>query len=97
MEEKKTRLEKVKSDMKSSNYEVKFAEKLTKGRRMEDQRDKLNVEIRTLSLQADARARLDLKRTELKTKRADVKNTYVLHFLRVFSCLIFSMQPGGRQ
>jgi DNA repair protein RAD50 len=77
MEEKKARLKKVKSDMKSSNYEAKLAEKLAKARNMDEQRDKLNAESRTLGMQADSRAKLDLKRTEFKTKTADVKNTCV--------------------
>jgi DNA repair protein RAD50 len=79
IEDKKARLEKIKSDMKSSNYENKFAEKLTKGSSLEEQRAKLNSELVSLGLQADSRARLDLKRTEFKTKTADVRNTYVIH------------------
>ncbi|KAH9936392.1 uncharacterized protein B0H18DRAFT_322029 [Fomitopsis serialis] len=47
----------------------------TKSRNMESHRDELTAEIRTLSLQADARARLDLKRTEMKSKTTEVKNT----------------------
>jgi len=87
IEEKKVRLEKVKSNMESSNYEEKLAEKTSKGRNMEDQRDKLNIELRRLGLQADARAKLDLKRTEFKTKTADVKNTCVSRHIPIVSCL----------
>ncbi|KIM89254.1 hypothetical protein PILCRDRAFT_218441 [Piloderma croceum F 1598] len=75
IDEKKARLEKVKSSMESSNYEEKLAEKISKGRNLEDRRDKLNTELRRLGLQADARAKLDLKRAEFRTKTADVKNT----------------------
>lgn len=78
IEDKKARLEKIKSDMKSSNYENKLVEKVAKGRDLEEQRAKLNSELVSLGLQADSRARLDLKRTEFKTKTADVKNTYVI-------------------
>ncbi|KIJ61135.1 hypothetical protein HYDPIDRAFT_31645 [Hydnomerulius pinastri MD-312] len=42
---------------------------------MEDRRESLNTELRGLSLQADARARLDLKRGEMKSRAAEVKNT----------------------
>ena len=73
--DKKTRLEKVKNDIKSSNYEGRLAEKLVKARDMDEQREKLTTEMGKLSSQADARARLDLKRTEIKNKTADVKNT----------------------
>jgi DNA repair protein RAD50 len=81
IEEKKARLEKVKSSMESSNYEAKLAEKISKGRHLEDRRDKLNTELRRLGLQADARAKLDLKRTEFRTKTADVKNTCVSQYI----------------
>jgi DNA repair protein RAD50 len=67
--------------MKSSNYEEKLAEKISKGRNMEDRRDTLNTELRRLGLQADARAKLDLKRTEFRTKTADVKNTCVFRHI----------------
>lgn len=77
MEDKQTRLDKVKNDLATSGYEAKLTEKTSKSRRLEEQRDELNSEIRKLSLQADSRARLDLKRAEVKTKNADVKNTYV--------------------
>lgn len=79
-EEKKARLDKVKNDIDASGYDAKLAEKQSKSRNMEDRRDALNTEIRTLSLQADSRARLDLKRAEVKTKTADIKNTYVFPF-----------------
>ena len=42
---------------------------------MELRRDELTAEIRTLSLQADARARLDLKRAEVRSKGAEVQTT----------------------
>jgi DNA repair protein RAD50 len=41
---------------------------------MEDQRDTLNTELRGLSLQAESRARLDLKRAEVRSKTSDTKN-----------------------
>jgi len=84
MEEKKARINKVKSDVKSANYDQRISEKTTKARTMEDRRDELNSEIRSLSLQADSRARLDIKRGEVKSKTGDIKNTCVLnidHFL----------------
>jgi len=46
----------------------------TKGRSVEDQRDSLSTELRSLSLQADSRARLDLKRAEVRSKTSDAKN-----------------------
>lgn len=76
--EKKTRIENLKNDLKALQYESKSAEKNAKRAKLDERREELNQEIRSLSLQADSRARLDLKRSSLKTDSAKVKNTYVL-------------------
>ncbi|OAX38147.1 hypothetical protein K503DRAFT_770797 [Rhizopogon vinicolor AM-OR11-026] len=78
IEEKKLRLEKVKADIKAGNFDERLNEKAAKARNMEDQRDTLNTELRGLSLQADSRARLDLKRAEMRSKTSDTKNTLEL-------------------
>jgi len=78
IKERKTLLEKVKNDIQSSEYESKLTEKNSNARNLEDRRDQLNRELHSVSLQADSMARLDLKRTELRTKTADVKNTCVV-------------------
>ena len=77
IEEKKLRLEKVKRDIKEANFEERLSERASKARVMEDKRDVLNTELRSLSLQADARARLDLKRSEVRSRTLEVKNTCV--------------------
>lgn len=77
IEEKKLRLEKVKRDLKEANFEERLGERASKARVMEDRRDSLNAELRGLSLQADARARLDLKRSEVRSRTLEVKNTCV--------------------
>lgn len=77
IEEKKLRLEKVKRDIKEANFEERLSERVSKARMMEDKRDSLNAELRGLSLQADARARLELKRSEVKSRTLEVKNTCV--------------------
>jgi DNA repair protein RAD50 len=77
IEEKKLRLEKVKRDIKEANFEERLSERASKARVMEDKRDSLNSELRGLSLQADARARLDLKRSEMRSRTLEVKNTCV--------------------
>ncbi|KAH9947593.1 P-loop containing nucleoside triphosphate hydrolase protein [Amylocystis lapponica] len=79
IEEKQRRIESTKAEMRTANFEGRLAEKNTKGRSMELQRDELTGEIRTLSLQSDARAKLNLKRTELRSKSSEVKNTIELH------------------
>ncbi|KAG5221328.1 DNA repair protein [Salix suchowensis] len=75
IEEKKSRLDQLKATIQSANYDGRIAEKTTKAKHLEDRRDSLNAEFRALSLQADSRAKLDLKRTELKSKTAELKNT----------------------
>ncbi|CAL1713176.1 unnamed protein product [Somion occarium] len=74
MEDKERRLEIIKDELKAAKYEERIAEKESKYRSLEVTRDGLNNEFRTLSLQADSRAKLDLNRASLKTKSAEVKN-----------------------
>ncbi|KAG0697633.1 P-loop containing nucleoside triphosphate hydrolase protein [Suillus ampliporus] len=74
IEEKKLRLEKVKADIQSGSFDERLSAKATKARSMEDQRDTLNLELRSLSMQAESRARLDLKRAEMRSKTSDTKN-----------------------
>lgn len=78
MEDKERRLEIIKDELKAAKYEERIAEKESKYRSLEVTRDGLNNEFRTLSLQADSRAKLDLNRASLKTKSAEVKNVYVI-------------------
>ena len=78
IEEKKRRLDKVRQEIRDANYDEKIAERGSKARALEDQREDLNGEIRTLSLQADSRARLDIKRAEMKSKKNEMQNMWVL-------------------
>ena len=77
IEEKKRRLDKFRKDIKEANYDERIAEKSSKARALEDRREDLNGEIRTLSLQADSRARLDIKRAEMKSKKNEMQNMSV--------------------
>lgn len=74
IEEKRLRLEKFKSDIKAANFDERLSERAVKARSLDDRRDALNTELRSLSLQADARARLDLKRAEMRNKKTEIKN-----------------------
>lgn len=76
MEEKQRRIETTRSDLRTASFDSHLSELNSKARGMEMKRDELTAEIRSLSLQADARAKLDLKRTELKSKTNEVKTTY---------------------
>jgi DNA repair protein RAD50 len=77
MADQKTRFKKLQEDFAAANYVAKLDEKSKESRELEDKKDALNGEFKGLSLQADSRARLDLKRAEVKTKTQDVRNTYV--------------------
>ena len=79
--DKRSRLEVLRGEARSARFDERLAERVAQARALEAKRDALNGEIRALSLQADTRARLDLKRAEVRNKRAEVENTYVLGYL----------------
>ncbi|KAF8627436.1 hypothetical protein AX17_006250 [Amanita inopinata Kibby_2008] len=75
IQEKKTRIEKIKSNVTSSKYDARLLERTEKSRVLEEKREQLNAEMRTLTLHADAGIKLDLKRGEIKSKAAEIQNT----------------------
>ncbi|KAH8114569.1 AAA domain-containing protein [Phellopilus nigrolimitatus] len=74
IKEKNVRIEKIKDEIKSTLYEAKIQDASTKIRTLEEKRETLNVELKNLSLQSDARAKLDIKRADLKKKQQEVKD-----------------------
>jgi DNA repair protein RAD50 len=60
-----------------AKYDARLAEQTEKAKGLEEQREALNRELRTLSTQADARAKLDLKRGEVKSKNGEIHSTSV--------------------
>ncbi|KAF8645183.1 hypothetical protein AX16_008010 [Volvariella volvacea WC 439] len=68
IEEQRARLEKVKADSKLTNYEARMAEKVEKSRHLEERRESLTAQLRALGAQADTRAKLELKQSEVKSK-----------------------------
>jgi DNA repair protein RAD50 len=78
MEDKKNRLKKLQDDFTASDYTSKLEDKAKRSRALQDQKDTLNGEFRSLNLQANSRARLDLKRSEISTKSQEVKNMCVV-------------------
>ena len=77
MEDKKSRLKKFQSDFSASDYTSKLEKNTKRIQELQEQKDTLNREFRGLSLQADSRAKLDLKRREVTTKSKDVKDMCV--------------------
>lgn len=74
MEEKASRIENIKSEIKNAAYDAKIQEVTTKIRGLEEQREDLNQQLKNLSLQADARAKLDLLREDQRKKAQDLKD-----------------------
>ena len=74
IEGKRDRIERLKTDIASTKHEDRIAELNTKVRSMEDKRDNLTQEIRTLSLQSDARAKLTLHQRDLASKEREMRN-----------------------
>jgi hypothetical protein len=95
IENKKARLDKIKSDIKSANFDERLTEKSQKAKTLDDKRDQLTAEFRALSMQSDTRIRLGVKTTELKAKISDVNNMYasgILDLTRLHS--VFSIDTN---
>ena len=74
IEGKSARIEKLKADIAAAKHDDRIADLNIKIRATEDQRDNLTLEIRTLSLQSDARAKLTLHQRDLVSKEREMKN-----------------------
>ena len=74
IEEKERRLAKIHEEIRAANYEGHLAELGTKAHTLDAKRAELDKEFTSLNLQADSRARLDLKREALRSKTTEVKN-----------------------
>lgn len=75
IDEKRARLARAQAEFKSAGFEEKIREAMSQSSKLNDLRDELNEELRTLSLQADSRAKLDLQRAQMKTKTGEIKTT----------------------
>ena len=74
IEGKNARIQKLNEDHIASKYEDRVADLNTRVRAMEDKRDNLTLEIRTLSLQSDARAKLTLHQRDFASKEREMRN-----------------------
>ncbi|OBZ71496.1 DNA repair protein RAD50 [Grifola frondosa] len=79
IDEKQHRLEKMQTELRAANFEERLAEKASKTRSLDLKREELNAELRTLSSQADSRAKLDLQRESLKARTSEVKTILDIH------------------
>ncbi|KAG6890641.1 hypothetical protein C0995_006617 [Termitomyces sp. Mi166 len=83
MNEKRARLTKHKTDMGAAQYDARLTEVLSKVKALEDRRELLNNELRTLGLQTDVRAKLNLAKEDIKTKDAEILNTLELANVKI--------------
>jgi DNA repair protein RAD50 len=74
IEEKRRRIERIHNDMAAAKYDERLAEKNNSIREMDLRRDALHAEMQTLNLQAQIRAKYEVKRDELKSKESELKN-----------------------
>ena len=74
IEAKSARIEKLKADIVAAKHDDRIADLNSRLRAMEEQRDNLTLEIRTLSLQSDARAKLTLHQRDLGSKEREIRN-----------------------
>ncbi|KAI0050377.1 hypothetical protein FA95DRAFT_1555700 [Auriscalpium vulgare] len=74
MEEQSARIETTRAKIAAANYDERIADLNDKIRQLEDSRNAYTSEIRSLSLQSEARANLALQQKELATKTRDMKN-----------------------
>jgi DNA repair protein RAD50 len=74
IEGKNTRIQKLNEDLIAAKYDDRVADLNIRVRTMEDQRDNLALEIRTLSLQSDSRAKLTLHQRDLASKEREMRN-----------------------
>ena len=77
IEDKAEKLKKLREQIKTAAYDKQIEEKAREARLLDDQRNEASREFRFLSSQAEIRAKLQLKRTELQSKTKEVQTTWV--------------------
>ena len=74
--EKKTKVALMKAELEGHGFDKRLEEKTRAIRRLEDERERINTELTSISLQADTRAKLDLKREESRRKDREITDWY---------------------
>lgn len=65
------------------DYNAKIEEKARQSRELEDRRDALNGEFRSLNIQSESRAKLSLKQSEIKSRTQDIQTMWVITLFRL--------------
>ena len=66
----------MKAELEGHGFDKRLEEKTRAVRHLENERDRISTELTSIFLQADTRAKLDLKREEFRRKDRDVKDWY---------------------
>lgn len=66
------RLEESQEAFKSNNPDIAIKSKITQRDKLELEKSNLNSQMRSLSLQADTRARLAIKKSEITKRRGEI-------------------------
>ncbi|KAJ6613278.1 P-loop containing nucleoside triphosphate hydrolase protein [Mycena sp. CBHHK59/15] len=75
IEEKQARLAKIRSEIAAAKYDERLEGKTASTKALEDRRDVLNSEFKALNMQADVRAKLELQRSDAKSKTSEIAST----------------------
>jgi DNA repair protein RAD50 len=91
----------MKAELEGHGFDKQLEEKTRSIRQLEDERERINTELTSISLQADTRAKLGLKREESRRKDQDIKDWYACWsrseaLLHDF-CSLEAMGPKHRQ
>lgn len=76
VEEKRAKVALMKAELEGHGFDKQLEEKTRAIRRLEDERERISTELTSISLQADTRAKLDLKREESRRKDREIKDWY---------------------
>lgn len=76
VEEKRSKVALMKAELEGHGFDKQLEEKTRAIRRLEDERERISTELTSISLQADTRAKLDLKREESRRKDREIKDWY---------------------
>lgn len=69
---------KLENEIRESKYDERTREMVASIRQKEGERDKIQSELSVLNRQADSRAQLTIKRTELRSKQGQVEASSVV-------------------
>lgn len=84
LESTRSRLQLAKEAYAAAKHDAAIEEKTAELKRLDEAKTALNSHIRTLSLQADTRAKLALKKTDLSKKQGEIDVMYASFGLTLY-------------